>query len=43
MEEDTPELGVVEDQMLLWSVIGKEMCYCWLMLMLQKGKDIDQP
>jgi hypothetical protein len=41
MEEDAHELEVVEDHMLPWGVVGKEMCYCWFMLRLQKRKDID--
>jgi hypothetical protein len=41
MEEDTHMLGVVEDHMLPWGVVEKEMCCCWLMLKLQEGKDID--
>jgi len=43
MEEDTHKLRMVKDHMLPSSVVGKEMCYCRLMLKLQKGKDIDQP
>jgi hypothetical protein len=36
-------LGVVEDHMLPRGVARKEMCYCRLVLRLQKGRDIDQP
>ncbi len=43
MEEHTHELGMVEDHMPPWGVIGKEMCYCRLVLRLQEGKDVDQP
>jgi hypothetical protein len=25
------------------SVVGKEMCYCRIVLRLQKGRDVDQP
>jgi hypothetical protein len=43
MEENMFGLGVVEDHMPFWGVIGKEMCYCQLMLKLQKARDINQP
>jgi len=43
MEEDMHKLRVVKDHMLPSSVVGKEMCCYWLVLKLQKGKDIDQP
>jgi len=43
MEEDTHKLGVVKDHMSPWSVVGKEMCYCRLVLRLQEGRDVDQP
>jgi hypothetical protein len=36
MEEDTHGLGVVEDHMLPWSVVGKKMCCCRLMLGFKK-------
>ncbi len=41
MEEDTHELGVVKNHMPPWGVVGKEMCYCQLMLSFQEGKDVD--
>ncbi len=34
MEKDTHGLGVVEDDMPSWGVVGKEICYCWLVLRL---------
>jgi hypothetical protein len=34
-------LEVVEDHMSPWGVVGKEMSYCWLMLRLQEGRDVD--
>jgi hypothetical protein len=43
MEENTHRLGVVKDHMPPWGVAGKEMCWCWLMLRLQEGRDVDQP
>jgi len=42
MEENTHKLGVVENRMPPWNVGGKGRC-CQLVLMLQKGKDVDQP
>jgi len=41
MEEDTLELGVIKNHMPPSGVVGKEMCYCQLMLSLQEGKDVD--
>jgi hypothetical protein len=42
MEKDMHTwVGVVENHMPPWSIIGKEMC-CWFMLRFQEGKDIDQ-
>jgi hypothetical protein len=43
MEENTHELGVVKDHMLLWGVTKKDMCCYQLMLRFQKEKDVDQP
>jgi hypothetical protein len=43
MEEDTHELGVVEDHMPPWSVVRKKICCFQLMLRLQKKRDVDQP
>jgi hypothetical protein len=43
MEENTHELRVVEDHMLPWSVIKKEMCCYQLVLRFQEGRDVDQP
>jgi hypothetical protein len=34
MEENTRELGVVKDHMLLWNVV---------VLKVQEGRDVDQP
>jgi hypothetical protein len=42
MEEDTHKLKVVEDHMPPWDVVEKWRCG-QLLLMLQKGRDIDQP
>ncbi len=42
-EEDIHELKVVKDHMLLWGVVRNEMCCYWLVLRLQKGKDVNQP
>jgi hypothetical protein len=33
----------VEDHMSFWSVVGKEMCCCWLVLRLQERRDVNQP
>ncbi len=35
------ELGVVKNHMSPKGAVGKEMCYCQLMLSLQEGKDVD--
>jgi hypothetical protein len=43
MEEHMHGLGVVEDHMPLWGVVGKEMCCYRFMLRLQERRDIDQP
>jgi hypothetical protein len=43
MEEDMHKLRVVEEHMVFWGVVEKEMCCCRLVLRLQEGKDIDQP
>jgi len=43
MEENMHKLGVREDHMLFWGVVGKEMCCCQLMLKLQEGRDVYQP
>jgi hypothetical protein len=43
IEEDKHGLGTIEDHMPPWSVAGKEIYYCWLVLRLQEGRDIDQP
>ncbi len=43
MEEDMHGLRVVKYHILPWDVVGKEMCYCQIVLKLQEGKDVDQP
>ncbi len=43
MEEDMQGVAVVEDHISSWGVVGKEMCYCWLVLKFQEGRDVDQP
>jgi len=40
MEEDMHGLGAVEEHMPLWGVVGKEMCYCRFVLMLQEGRTL---
>jgi hypothetical protein len=42
MKENMCKLGVIGDHMLPWGV-AKKMCYCWLVLKLQEGKDVHQP
>jgi hypothetical protein len=39
-EGSTPVLGVVENRMLLWGVVGKGRCYCQFVLRLQERKDV---
>jgi len=36
-------VGVMEDYMLPWAIVGKQKCCGWLMLKLQKGRDVDWP
>jgi hypothetical protein len=38
MEEDMHKLGVVEDHMSPWSVVGKKKCWYWFVLRLQKRR-----
>jgi hypothetical protein len=42
-EEDTHELGAIEDHMSFWSVVGKGRCRCQLVLRFQERRNVDKP